>query len=395
MSRAGRVCLVTLAVAMGAVGVAGLVANLLAPAHFETRTAEILFLCNPMVLAVLGGFLALRVPDNPVGRLFLLAGAGITVDVPAKAVLNLRLGGPDGWPMRWAAWVDNVTWVATYLAVGLVLLWFPNGRLLSSRWRPVQWGIVVGCALLLVACLAAPTNDTYPDVRTPAPQTPLARLPDADVGILFPAIAVLIAAAAVSLFLRAARSRRAGDVVTSAQIRWFAWGAAMAITAMALSDVIRQVDHGFLAVQVAGVLDEGGPYLLFGAMVVAITRHGLYEIDRIVSRTVTYALVTGLLLGTYVGLIAGVSALLPSTVNSVVVAGATLTVAALFVPVRRRVQRSVDRRFNRTRHDHALMVERFADQLRHDDGLGVESALVGVVHRAFEPTHAGLWLVPR
>ena len=130
------------------------------------------------------------------------------------------------------------------------------------------------------------------------------------------------------------------------------------------------------------------------SIAIAITRHGLFEIDRIVSRTVSYVVISGLLLGLYIGIVAGFSALLPGHLNSVAVVAATLAVSAVFIPVRRAVQRRVDRRFNRSRYDRSQLVERFADQLRRDPTHGSDGAdLLAVVQQSLQPVHAGLWLV--
>jgi hypothetical protein len=124
---------------------------------------------------------------------------------------------------------------------------------------------------------------------------------------------------------------------------------------------------------------------------VAILRYRLYEIDRIISRTLSYAIVTGLLAGVYAGLVLLATHVM-SISSPVAVAGATLATAALFSPVRRRVQRSVDRRFNRTRYDADQMVAAFAARLKDAvDRDAVQTDLASVVHHAFEPVHVSLW----
>jgi hypothetical protein len=131
------------------------------------------------------------------------------------------------------------------------------------------------------------------------------------------------------------------------------------------------------------------------SLTVAVLRYRLYELDRVVSRTVTYAAVTGLLVATYAGLVTAVSRLTPSG-SSLAVAASTLAVAALFQPVRRRVQAAVDRRFNRTRYDAARTVEQFRLRLRDEVDLdAVRSDLLTVVHRTVQPAGVALWLRPQ
>lgn len=181
------------------------------PANFDTRASEVMYLCDPMVLAAVAGFLVLRRSENPVGYLLAMCALGVGVDSPAKAVLNLRLDGPFGSPMRWAAVVDNSSWILTFCGTTLMLLLFPDGRLLSRRWRLLLVTTVAICGTIFLACVAAPYNSTYRDVRTPIPATPLASWPDAGMGVLFPLFGVCLALAAASLFIRAWRSRRSGD----------------------------------------------------------------------------------------------------------------------------------------------------------------------------------------
>ena len=131
------------------------------------------------------------------------------------------------------------------------------------------------------------------------------------------------------------------------------------------------------------------------ACAVAILRYRLYEIDKIISRTLAYAIVTGLLVGLYAGLVLLATEVLHFH-SSVAVAAATLAAAALFTPLRSRVQRLVDRRFNRTRYDADQTLTAFAARLQGAvDSDAVRADLLGVVHRSLEPTHASVWVVPR
>jgi hypothetical protein len=177
------------------------------------------------------------------------------------------------------------------------------------------------------------------------------------------------------------------------QLKWLASGAAVTLVCGAAS--------GALSSSGIRVATEVGNYAWFGwaalpvSIGVAILRYRLYDIDRIISRTLAYAVVTGLLVGVYAGLVLLTTHEL-SFRTPVAVAAATLTAAALFTPLRRRVQRMVDRRFNRARYDADETVAAFAARLKDTPGLGaVQADLAGVVHQALEPAHVSVWMSQR
>jgi len=151
--------------------------------------------------------------------------------------------------------------------------------------------------------------------------------------------------------------------------------------------------HAPAAVQaIASIINGAGFVALAAGVGVAILKYRLYEIDRIISRTLAYAIVTGLLLGVYAGLVLLATRVLTVT-SPVAVAGSTLAAAALFSPLRRQVQRVVDRRFNRARYDAEQTVAAFAARLQDAVDLdGVRTDLLGTVHRALEPAHASVWV---
>jgi hypothetical protein len=244
----------------------------------------------------------------------------------------------------------------------------------------------------LLICMFAGANTDYPTVHALVPGVVPASLAVA----VFPVLLLCLVAGATSLLVRRRRFRLEGNATGMAQVRWLFWAASIVVVVLIIGAIVdRAAPHASLLGAATDILSQIVFYGFPAAIVVAITRHGLFEIDRLVSRTVSYGLVTGLLLGAYIGIIAGLSGFLPTNVNSLVVAAATLAVAALFVPVRRTVQTNVDRRFNRQRHNRALLLEGYVEQLRRDVTHGTDGAdLLAVVERALEPTHAGLWLVP-
>jgi hypothetical protein len=194
-----------------------------------------------------------------------------------------------------------------------------------------------------------------------------------------------MAAAVVSIFLRL----RSVAGVARQQLRWIASGAATAIVGVLvfpIAEIFGWPDA------LATLVWTTGFACLPLSFTVAILRYRLYDLDRIISRTVTYAAVTGLLVAAYAGLVTAVSRLTPSG-STLAVAASTLAVAALFQPLRRRVQAGVDRRFNRTRYDAARTVEQFRLRLRDEVDLdAVRTDLLAVVHQTVQPAGAGLWL---
>jgi hypothetical protein len=231
-------------------------------------------------------------------------------------------------------------------------------------------------------------NEDHP-VRNPVG---LAGTPDPEEGalgaVLIGLLVVCAAAAAISLVLRFRRSQG----VERQQLKWFTYAATLMILFMLLSDYLLPqssiIDalYGFVVV------------LVPVAAGVAVLRYRLYDIDRLINRTLVYGLVTVLLAGVYAGLVLVLGELsggLAGGTPSWVVAGATLAVAALFQPARRRVQAVVDRRFNRRRYDAARTVEAFSARLREEVDLDTLSAeLLAVVDQTVQPTRAALWLRP-
>jgi N-terminal 7TM region of histidine kinase len=282
--------------------------------------------------------------------------------------------------------------VFTYLScLGFILLLTPTGSLPSPRWR---WWARVAAAGLVVAFLTAtasprPLYPEYPDIGNPLG---VAALKDGPLALLFPLGALVILAAlvvgAVSLLLRFRRARG----VERQQLRWVALGAALAAVAFLVALTTLVVDGDDTLFQVALGISVTVLPLATGA---AILRYRLYDIDRIVSRTVAYGLLTLLLGLGYAAVVLGLGRLLPEG-STLVVAGATLAVAAVFSPLRRRVQDLVDRRFNRRRHDAAQTIAAFSARLRDQvdlDTLSVE--LVTLVDQTMQPTQASLWLRPQ
>ena len=207
-------------------------------------------------------------------------------------------------------------------------------------------------------------------------------------GVWFVVLAVCLVAAVVQ---QAAGYRRASGVRRQ-QLKWLASGAVVAVICGVFGAVLNNAPGVW---QVVGEVLVAGIAALPASMGVAILRYRLYDIDRIISRTLAYAIVTGLLIGLYTGLVLLATQVL-SFHTPVAVAASTLAAAALFNPLRRRVQLRVDRRFNRARYDADQMVAAFAARLKDTVDLdSVRDDLAGVVHQALEPAHLSVWISQR
>jgi hypothetical protein len=277
---------------------------------------------------------------------------------------------------------------AIALGVTLPLLLLPDGRLLSPRWRWAVAASVAGGVLSMAAAL-----EPGPLVSTPI-ANPLAL--DGLGGVVAGAVAGLgallhaasLAAALVCMVLRFRSSRG----IERQQLRWVAAVAVIGLLA-AVALLALEENNGFAPGAWLVALALALPSLPV-AVAVAVLRYRLWDLDRLISRTVTYTAVTVLLVVPYL-LVVPVASRLAEGSGSLAVAAATLTVAALFSPVRRRVQDLVDRRFNRRRYDAARTLDAFAVRLRDQVDLdALEGELLGVVDQTMQPTQASLWLRP-
>jgi hypothetical protein len=278
-------------------------------------------------------------------------------------------------------------WVPAVALFALVILLFPDGRLASRRWRWVLWAYagLVACAASagFVPAIAGVAGhdirlDSFGDVTsTGHPASGAVSAAEAVVVLAIGVIWLSFVARQVLSWRQAAGERRQ-------QLKWLACGAGITLVLGVLGSVF---NSGILG-QVLGV----GIAALPVSIGVGILRYRLYDIDRIISRTLAYSVVTGLLVGVYAGLV-----LLATQVfgvhTPVAVAAATLAAAALFNPVRRRVQQAVDRRFNRARYDANTAITAFAAHVRDAVDLdAVRADLLGVVQAALEPAHASVWI---
>jgi hypothetical protein len=368
----------------------------------EQHGASAELLAAPLLVpgfATVGAIVVARHRGHVVGWLFLGLAAvtalgGFCEAYAIRAYLTGTL--PAGAYLVWAT-----NWLAGLflLPLGLLLLVFPTGRLPSGRWRLVAWVLVVSTTYLVVKFMLSPVLGLQIG-RTESIEiaNPVLSVAVVSTVILPYSVAVFSAWAALAMAALAplVRFRQAGQVERQ-QLKWLAFvlavGVVGGLVAAALTYVLPGVANG-LAVLVGIELALGIPF----AVGAAILRYRLYDIDRLINRTLVYGLLTILLGGVYAGLVltlgqlaGGIGADPPSRA----VAGATLAVAALFQPVRRRVQQAVDRRFNRRRYNAAKAVEAFSTRLRDEIDLDTLTAeLLAVVDQTMQPTQASLWLRP-
>src|SRR5215213_780314 len=343
-----------------------------------------------LLFATIGLVLTLRRPANPIGWLYAAAGLVWSAYIPVDPWIDQlqRTGRPVPPAGRYLVLIGENFWaVGIVLAIILPLLLLPDGRLRSPRWRPVAVAAVAATALQIAGnCLdPSPTTQTLEPLAKPFalhgwPGTVAAVISWVGFAIMF----ACVPAAALCAVLRFRGSRG----VERQQLRWVAFGAAASVVGPLLA-------LGLAAVGLLPGEDAFSWPLLLSvplAIAVAVLRYRLWDLDRLISRTVAYALVTAMLLIPYL-LILPAANQLAGNAGSLAVATATLTAAALFAPLRRRTQNLVDRRFNRRRYDAARTVHHFATRLRAQLDLdALETELLAVADQTMQPTQASLWL---
>jgi hypothetical protein len=342
---------------------------------------------------VVGALVMAHRPGNAIGWIFsAIALLSLGASLAREYLQYAYVTRPGALPFAVvAAWY--LAW-AGYLVFGLTftfpLLLFPTGRLLSPRWRPIAW--LAGIEITATSVLAAlqPTLSLEDQGRTIANPIRIRGLPAPDRGVvgavLLGMFTVASLAGCASLVLRFRRAR--GE--ERQQLKWFAYAAALLVTSNLVGSLLLPGGSDLAAAFTIALLPI--------AAGIAILRYRLYDIDRLISRTLVYGLLTALLGGVYTGAVLILGQLFGGAgkeTPSWAVAGATLAVAALFRPARRRIQTVVDRRFNRRKYNTAKTIEAYSVRLRDHLDLDTLSAeLVAVVDQTMEPTRVLFWLRP-
>ena len=348
--------------------------------------------------AVVGFVVAWRKPGNPLGWILLALGGffALSEDASFYVVAAYRLR-PGGLPLGWAALLAQPTWAPAIVLAGLAVFLFPDGRLPSPRWRWALW-VYLGVAALWALGTIVVTVYAIVTHRTSVDSGGNLLLFDAPAGfsawwgvvndVFFPALALgwLVSVAAQALSYRRASGERRH------QLKWLLAGSVLAGAGFAIA-AGTPFGHSVLG-RMLTVIGFVGILAVPACLGVAILKYRLYDIDRVISRTLAYAIVTGLLVGVYAGLVLLATQVLRLH-STVAVAAATLAAAALFAPVRRRVQHAVDRRFNRARYDADQTVIAFAARLKDAVDLdAVRGDLTDAVQTALEPAHISVWIRP-
>ena len=344
-------------------------------------------------LATAGAILVSRLPGNLIG--WLLAAGGFCFAGGSGATgladygLTVHPGSLPG--AVWFAWLSQWIWAPFIGSVVLLALVYPSGRLLSARWRPVALAAVVIIAVLTFggAFGAWPTG-MFP-VQNPLQIVGAA--PDA-LGLLLGPLSVLVPLLTIaSLVLRYRRSAS----IERAQLKWFALVMVISLPAFVVTAALYgDTGLALIVANMAGLVAVGGFVLLPVAIGIAVLRYRLFEIDRVISRTIGYGVLTGIVGGLFVGFILVFQAVLAPVTqsNELAVAGSTLLVFALFQPLRQRVQRLVDRRFNRSRYNAERTVAAFAGRLRDEVDLDqLRAEILVTVRQTVEPSSVSLWLL--
>ncbi|HUP14807.1 MAG TPA: hypothetical protein VM848_01955 [Acidimicrobiia bacterium] len=352
---------------------------------------DIIWVSSFVGFGLVGALLVSSRPSNRIGWILSGITFGMGIQVFASQYGRYALvTEPGTLPLgRLAAWVT--AWgalVPVTLVVFLVLL-YPTGSITTTLGRFVAKVFLFMAALDLAAFALRPgpvEGDTPP--RNPLGISGADRFLDPTVAILGAVLALLFVVVLIDLFVRFRRSRG----VERQQFRWFLTAVGVLPILFILANLLEQGITGERGFDPTVVIFPLWGIGTAAAIAVAITRHGLYEIDRIVSRTLSYSLVVGFLALVFFAVVTGLTSVLPGE-SDLAVAGSTLAVAALFNPVRRRVQSGVDRRFNRSHFDAERVMEEFAGSLRDQvDPDEVVEGWVGVVSETMQPKTVAVWV---
>jgi hypothetical protein len=359
----------------------------------STRWDTVLLPVVILAYSTVGALIASYRPENAIGWLFLsgafvwIAGE-LALEYGVYALITDPGALPAGSFSAWfGAWGRALGW---FLIVTFLLLLFPAGRLPSPRWRPLLWMVVGFIALYTISTWLSPV---ITDLRLTSVRNPLGF--DSQVmGLLYELLnitfPVLIVTCGVGVIVRFRRSR--GD--ERQQLKWFAYAVAVMTVVFVL----------WFSLALAGLVAPSslmydGPLLgIPVATGIAIFKYRLYDIDIIVNRTLVYGSLTMMLIALYFGgivVLQSAFVVLTGDRSTLAVVASTLLIAALFNPMRRRIQRVIDRRFYRRKYDARKTLEAFSTKLRDETDLeALNDELVGIIKETMQPTHVSLWLRP-
>src|SRR5215211_5812878 len=343
--------------------------------------------------SIIGAIIASRLPANPVGWLFCAAACTIAVAyLSAEYAIYTLVARPDSLPIGEAlAWLAFWVWIPSIGCIVLSVLLFPNGRLPSPRWRWLVWlSVSLTIAGAIWVALSPGVIGNLGFIRNPLG---IEGLPRGYKPVQTIMSALLLVAAVSTLGLRLLRTRG----IERQQIKWPAFIAVVAAGGSVIQDTAISETIGLRWLEWAGYVVVIAALVCFPISIgIAIVRYRLYEIDTLINRALVYALLTAILAAVYFGavvLLQRVFVALTGQQSTLAVVASTLLIAALFTPLRRRIQSFIDRRFYRRKYDARKTLEAFSAQLRDETDLEALSGdLVGVVRETMQPAHVSLWL---
>jgi hypothetical protein len=364
-----------------------------------TGPRDFTFLLGVVSSAIVGAMITSRRANNPVGWFFIVSAICFAVSEAAfryavyGLVINpgsLPLAQAMVWPQTWM-WVPGIA-----LIIIFVPLYFPNGHLLSSRWRPVLWLAIFFCVLTTGFQAFMPGKVSgVSGVTNPLGITALRPV----VGVvesfllLFPVVVLLSVASLVVRFWRSRGEERQ-------QMKWITYAAGAIFTMIVLTILLDVVAPNSVLANVVGSLTGAAFAGIPVAVGIAILRYRLYEIDIIINRTLVYGFLTAMLALVYFGGVTTTQAIFRALTGQeqqpqIAIVISTLVIAALFNPLRRSIQSFIDRRFYRKKYDARKTLATFSARLRDETDLeALNAELVGVVRETMQPAHVSLWLRP-
>jgi hypothetical protein len=397
---AWAVCALSLALTALSFLLIALILSLNAPIYF--------YWLEPTTIAlgysVIGAIVASRLPRHPIDWICCAIGfTGAVEHFSGEYAVYAMLARPEALVGGKAMlWIQNWFWILIFGLIVFLLLLFPNGRLPSNRWRPFAW--LSAAVTLLGATLAAISPDVGLDVLGSSDNRHIYTSLPNPLGIeglpnLFRPVQTLVLALGPVAAASVVVGRRKARGVERQQIKWLLYAGAIFFVGIFLKNTIFSLSGGVpwgmwvgnLLVAIGGL---GGPI----AIGIAILRYRLYEIDTLINRTLVYGSLTAMLVALYFGgivVLQRIFVTLTGQQSTLAVVASTLLIAALFTPLRRRIQGFIDRRFYRRKYDARKTLEAFSTKLKNETDLeALNNDLVGVVRETMQPAHVSLWLRP-
>ena len=346
-----------------------------------------------MPFTVVGALLAVRLPANPIGWIFLLVSLGLLLgqDAASYSVRAYRIDG-HALPLSRLAVAVATGWVS-FALLPLPILLFPDGRVSGRGWR---WTLRVYLAVAAISVAGIGVHDlgafTDAQIHVDSSGELAGGTPPVFVKALSAVGLATLAIIAGAWVVRLVRRYRRATGDLREQLKWLISGGGLCVFGFVISILLNSAQsEPWYAIAQAAPFSIAALPLSIG---VGVLKYRLYEIDRLISRTLSYAIVTGTLIALFVGIVSLTTDVLPFS-SPVGVAASTLVAAALFNPLRRRVQHFLDRRFNRVRYDAETILARFSGRLRETvDLTTIEKELLGAVGLSLAPGHASLWIKP-